>query len=143
MSRAKLTKLAANVDTPRQVMIVLRASISFINYLNFQATPNVNTRLTNIVNNAGAQWRHAQDVYNGINIGSLPVTVEPFWSEWVQDFFGVFLIDHTRSFVQWGIDEMRKYWAVRTGEDADLILGQLDSLEAQLANLAIKTDGMK
>lgn len=142
MARDRLRRLAAGTDRPRQVMVMLRASVAFINYMNYQNVPDVNGRLTTIVNNAGAQWRHAQDAYNRLNPGQLPVTVQPFWSEWVQDFFGVFLIDHTRDFVQFGIDEMRKNWAVRTGPVARQIIGQLRSLEEQLGNLAINTANM-
>lgn len=94
------------------------------------------------VNNAGTQWRHAQDVYNGLNPGQLPVTVQPFWSEWLQDFFGVFLIDHTRDFVQFDIDEMRKNWAVHTGPVAAQVVEQSESLEDQLEDIAIKTSDM-
>lgn len=141
-SRDKIRSAAKDATRSGDVMPFLRDSIAFINYMNHQGVPDVNGRLTTIVNNVGAQWRHAQDVYNGLNPGLLPTTINLFWSEWVQDFFGVYIIGHTREFVQFGIDEMRRNWGVRTGALALQINEELRSLEDQLANLSINTANM-
>lgn len=101
---------------------------------------SVNQRLTNVVNDIGAQWFHGQRSYNQANPAT-PVAVGEFWREWTRDFFNTYLINHTREFVQKCIDEMRKYWGVKTGEKTKEVLEILASYEAELSNLRIDTSG--
>lgn len=139
IARTRFPTLASDFAHPEYVLLRLRASIGLINYLNHQGTPNVNARLTNIVNNAGAQWQHGQATYNAANPNN-QVAIGDFWSEWAEDFFA-WLILHTRNFVQYGIDQMRRYWGVGTNEITNEVLEILRNLEDQLNRLSIDTSG--
>jgi chitinase len=54
MAKAEVEKMGATAD-PTKVLLRLRASIGMIHYLNYRGIPDVNQRLTNVVNDIGAQ----------------------------------------------------------------------------------------
>jgi hypothetical protein len=59
----------------------------------------------------------------------------------VQDYYP-YIIIYVEEYVQFGIDEMRKYWGVSTDDRASAVLNVLDSLESQLGTFTINTAGM-
>jgi chitinase len=131
-----------NIPNTVRMLTEMRASIGLIRYLNHRGVPDINSRLTNIVNDMGDQWNHGQAVWNAMPANTnAQTTIGDFWSEWVQDFFP-WLIVHTIDFVQNAITEMRNYWAVSTDDRAQAVLDVLASLEAQLTGLTIDTSRM-
>lgn len=110
-----------------------------IHYLNYQGVPNANGRLTTIVNNARIQWGHGQATWNRNNPGN-QVDIVGFWREWNRDFF-VWVVSHTQTFCRDLITEMKKYWAVRTGNTAYQVLETLRAMEAEVDILTINTAG--
>lgn len=137
----KLEKLAKDIPYPEQALLRMRASTGVIHYLDYRGTPNVNRKLTNIINDVGEQWRHGEKTWNANNPNS-PVNIAAFWHEWTVDFF-MWLTSRTRQFNADGIALMRKYWAVSTAETGPQVLEILASMERGLANLAIDTTGFK
>lgn len=130
----------AQLASPVYVLTHLRASIGVIRYLNYQDTPNVNQRLTNVLNAVGKQWQYGQDTWNAKN-PTKPVAIADFWREWTEDFF-TWLIIHTQNFVESGITQMRRYWGVSTSDAAPQVLEILRSMEDELKNLDIDTRGL-
>jgi chitinase len=144
MSEEKIRRHGSSFDPTevRKVLANLRASIGMIHYLNYRGIPDVNQRLTNVVNNVGAQWNHGQAMWNADPANaSRQTTVGDFWSEWIQDYY-VWLIRHTSAWAQDTIWTMRGIWAARTGDDARTVLERIANLEAQLVGLAIDTTRM-
>jgi chitinase len=141
MAEDKVEKVGATAD-PTEVLLHLRASIGMIYYLNYRGIPDVNQRLTNVVNDIGAQWNHAQTMWNAAPaMASRQTTVGDFWSEWIQSYY-VWLIFYTSAWAHDTIWTMRGIWAPRTDELAPTVLELLANLEAQLAGLTIDTSRM-
>jgi len=136
----RLPGLAQDKANPGYVLTRLRAAIGLIRYLNYQGTPNVNQRLTNIINNAGEQWRLGQDQWNAANPGGPRVLIGDFWEEWTVDFFQ-WLISHTRDFVTEGIKQMTRYLGVATNDNAPQVLEILRVFSDELTGLEIDTRG--
>ncbi|KAI4621511.1 hypothetical protein J4E80_003881 [Alternaria sp. BMP 0032] len=134
------TELDNGVVGAQKILRRIKAAIATIRYLNYEGDPNVNYRLTQIVNNAGAQWRHSQQIHNANNPNDL-TTIGDYWSEWIIDFFEK-LVSHTKNWCMDTITKLRKHWGVRTGAEAQQILDALSSLQAALPTLYIKTDHM-
>jgi chitinase len=81
MAEDKVEKVGGTTD-PTEVLLHLRASIGMIHYLNYRGIPDVNQRLTNVVNDICAQWNHAQTMWNAAPaMASRQTTVGDFWSE--------------------------------------------------------------
>lgn len=68
--REKLLRFVTDVDDPATPLNRMRLAIAVIRYLNYQGTPQVNHRLTNIVNDVHDQWRYGRKTWNGNNLGS-------------------------------------------------------------------------
>lgn len=102
------------------------------------APPNVNRRLTNVINDMGAQWN--RDRAN-VNNPARQVTVGGFWSEWAKDYYP-WLISHTTTWAENTIRAMSEFWGPRTGEQARVVLENLRNLEAQLVGLTLDTSGI-
>lgn len=64
ISPTRWTNLASDPSEGNYVLMKLRAAIANIYYLNRQTTPNVNGRLTTVVNNVGVQWEYAEQRWN-------------------------------------------------------------------------------
>ena len=142
MNLAKLKKAAASGNMLQVLKILgkLKASIGTIRYMNHRGIPDVNERLTNIVNTMGEQWNHAQTQYNAAYPNE-QVYIGDYWSEWVQDFYP-WLVSHTQNFVREGISLTRQYWGVSTNELAPAVLEILNNLQSQLDSLTIDTSRM-
>lgn len=130
------------VEDTMKILLHLRASIGLIHYLNHRGTPDVNQRLTNVVNDMGDQWNHAQAVWN-VNPanGNDQTTVGDYWSEWLQDKFPYVVLRMT-VWAQSTITTMRGYWGPSTDGRSRTVLEILNSLESQLAGLTIDTSRM-
>jgi hypothetical protein len=100
----------------------------------------VNQRLTNVINDIGDQWNHAERTYGALHPTN-PAPIGEFWREWSKDFFDIFVVNYTQSFVRECIRQMRMYWGVATGETAFSVLETLRTMEDELANLSIDTRG--
>lgn len=131
------TELDNGVVGAQKILRRIKAAIATIRYLNYGGDPNVNYRLTQIVNNAGAQWRHSQQIHNANNPNDL-TTIGDYWSEWIIDFFEK-LVSHTKNWCMVTITKLRNHWGVRTGAEAQQILDALSSLQAALPTLYIET----
>lgn len=101
--------------------------------LYYQGIPNIDQRLTNIVNDIGDQWNHGQAVWNAAK--------GDFWSEWVQGYYP-WAILRTTTWTQIITDTMRQYWGVSTNYRSRTVLEILSSLESQLTGLSIDTTRM-
>lgn len=131
--------MASNMANPMAMLQRLRATLGTVHYLDLRSTPNVNSKLTTVVNNLGKQWQYGQDSYNNINL-TAPTNVADFWKEWRDDLFED-LVAWTKEFVEFGIKEMRKYWSVTTGETARQVLEILRGMENDVNALSIDTSG--
>jgi chitinase len=141
MGAAKVRRVGST-SNPTEVLLTLRASIGMIHYLNHRGIPDVNQRLTNVVNDIGAQWNHGQTMWNADPaMASRQTTVGDFWSEWIKDYY-VWLVRYTSAWAQDTIWTMRGIWAARTDESAATVLELLANLEAQLIGLTIDTSRM-
>jgi chitinase len=120
------------------ILVKIRAAIATIRYLSHTGTPDVNARLTGVINNVGAQWRHAQEIWNAGHPND-PTTVGDFWTEWVKDFFDVWLIKHVRKWAQGAIDILREAWNSSADPGAQGVLDALNSLNKELKTLKIDT----
>jgi chitinase len=143
MSPAAATTLSKSFTTDvKKILLRIRASIAMIHCLNSRATPDINTRLTNVINNIGAQWDHRQAMWNrDPAMVNRQTTIGDFWSEWVQDYYP-WLIRHTTTWAQNTINILRGFAAPRTGNDARIVLEVLANLEGQLVGLTIDTSRM-
>lgn len=133
--------VATNFARPEYVLLRLRACIGVIRYLNHQGVPNVNGRLTVVINDVGQQWTHGSDTWNANNPHDR-VNVGAFWREWAPDFFA-WLVVHTTTFVRRGTTEMRNYWGPTTTPLTNQVLEILRDLEAQLNGLQIDTSNFR
>ncbi|CAN9326854.1 unnamed protein product [Alternaria alternata] len=142
ISKKNIRRKAASftLNDTVNLLVTMRACVGMLRYLDHTGTPNVNRRLTDVVNNVGAQWNHGQAVWNAANPNNR-VFVGDFWSEWVQDYYPAIIL-HVETYVQYAIDQMRQYWGVSTDARAPAVLNILASLESQLGTLTINTAGM-
>ncbi|CAN9352610.1 unnamed protein product [Alternaria alternata] len=142
ISKKNIRRKAASftLNDTINLLVTMRACVGMLRYLDHTGTPNVNRRLTDVVNNVGAQWNHGQAVWNAANPNNR-VFVGDFWSEWVQDYYPAIIL-HVETYVQYAIDQMRQYWGVSTDARAPAVLNILASLESQLGTLTINTAGM-
>jgi hypothetical protein len=108
ISRDKIVIKAASftLNDTVDLLLTLRASLGMLRYIDSTGTPNVNQRLSDVVNNVGDQWNHGQAVWNAAHPNN-QVFMGDFWSEWVQDYYP-YIITYVEEYVQFGIDEMRK-----------------------------------
>ena len=136
----RLKAASFSLDGTVDLLTTLRACLGMLRYLDSTGTPNVNQRLTDVVNNVGDQWNHGQAVWNAANPNN-QVFIGDFWSEWVQDYYP-HIIMYVEEYVQFAIDEMRHYWGVSTDARASAVLNVLGSLESQLGTFTINTAGM-
>jgi chitinase len=146
MNHDKVRLYAEGFDLAQrsQVLVALRASIGMLGYLNYRGTPDINQRVTNVINDMSAQWDHGQAMWNAQTANqnqNRQTTVGDFWSEWVQDHYP-WLIRHTTTWAQNPINTMRLYWDPRSGDEARIVMENLTSLEAQLVGLTIDTSRM-
>jgi chitinase len=86
MNHDKVRLYAEGFDLAQrsQVLVALRASIGMLGYLNYQGTPDINQRVTNVINDMGAQWDHGQAMWNAQTANqnrNRQTTVGDFWSE--------------------------------------------------------------
>ncbi|CAN9123838.1 unnamed protein product [Alternaria alternata] len=110
ISKKNIRRKAASftLNDTVNLLVTMRACVGMLRYLDHTGTPNVNRRLTDVVNNVGAQWNHGQAVWNAANPNNR-VFVGDFWSEWVQDYYPAIIL-HVETYVQYAIDQMRQYW---------------------------------
>lgn len=106
--RLTLITQSGNLGDAVYILEKIRSAIAAVRYLNIQTTPNVNSHLTSIVNNVGAQWRHSQQVYN-MNHPDDPTSIGDFWTEWVKDFYDVFVVRDALKFCRTAIDALRRF----------------------------------
>jgi hypothetical protein len=123
-----------------ELLTTLRACVGLIKYLDYTGTPNVNQRLSNIVNDMKDQWNHGQAAWNAAHPND-PVFIGDFWSEWLQDYYP-WVILFVTEYVQIGIDDMRRYWGVSTDDRAPAVLNVMASPKSQLGGLTINTANM-
>jgi len=114
--------------------------VGMLSYLDYTGTPNVNRRLTDVVNNVGDQWNHGQAVWNAAKPNNRDF-IGDFWSKWVQEYYPTVIL-HVETYVHYAIDQMRQYWEVITEARAPTVLNILASLESQLGTFTINTAGM-
>jgi chitinase len=138
IARGRWAALTTDADNPGYVLTRLRASITVIEYLDRESTPDVNGFLATIVNNVGTQWDYGAGVYNAANPNDIS-NIGDFWREWARDFFMTFLPNHVRGFVTELIAEMRTFWNDQTGDQAEEVLEVLRELEGRLDHLTINT----
>jgi hypothetical protein len=119
----------------------IRAGIAAINYLNHQNPPNVNGRLTAIVNNIGAQFRASQDAHNAA-FPNDPTTVGDFWFEWIRALYPT-AITRTRTWAAESIRLLRETWINSADAGAQEILDFLTTYESDLEYLEIDTSSMQ
>lgn len=137
VSEARWEDLASDPDQIEYLLMKLKAAISVITYLNRDSAPNANERLTNIVNAVGTQLAYAQQVYNQNRRPEEHIQILEYWREWTRDFFGTFLIEHTQTFCRGLMAVIRKYWATRTGAEANEVLEKLRIMDQAVDNFRI------
>lgn len=116
----------------------IRATIASIRYLGYKGTPKVNSFLTTIINDVGAQWRLSQRIHN-VNHPDDQTAISDFWSEWVKDFFINFVTKNAKDFCREAIDLVRETWTNSADAGAQEILDALISLESQMGEMTIDT----
>ncbi|KAM0535823.1 hypothetical protein ACHAO7_012327 [Fusarium culmorum] len=131
----KLCQDFNNVSSREKILGRMRNSLSNTHYLNRRVAPDVNTRLTNIVNDVETQLRHAQNLWNA-NHPNDQTRIVDFWREWAIDQFD-HLVAHTRTWAGDLIAEMRRWWGVSTHSQAVDVLEVLNTLEAELATIHV------
>lgn len=99
ISLTRAPGLAKDLENPKYVLEKLRASIAVLVYLNYKGTPNVNQRLTNIINDISVRWQYGQDSWDAEYPNS-PVQIAEYWREWAPDYFTT-VTAHTKEFVQY------------------------------------------
>ncbi|KAM0302887.1 hypothetical protein ACHAPM_003672 [Fusarium culmorum] len=133
----KLCQDFNNASSREKILGRMRNSLSNTHYLNRRVAPDVNTRLTNIVNDVETQLRHAQNLWNA-NHPNDQTRIADFWREWAIDQFD-HLVAHTRTWAGDLIAEMRRWWGVSTHSQAADVLEVLNTLEAELATIHVDT----
>ncbi|KAM0339644.1 hypothetical protein ACHAPU_010825 [Fusarium lateritium] len=106
-----LTRDFDKPDSREKVLNRIRNAISVFRYLNRRTAPDVNTRLTNIVNDVETQLRHAQNVYNRDHPDD-QTRIADYWREWALDQFE-HLTTHTQSWAGDLIKAMRMSWGLK------------------------------
>ena len=79
-----------------------------IKYLNKQNQPNVNNRLTAIVNNIDDQFRASQAAHNAAYPKD-KTTIAHFWSEWIKALYP-WAIYRVKTVATAAIDLLRRKW---------------------------------
>jgi hypothetical protein len=125
-----------------EILVKIRAAIAAIRYLSHTANPDVNDRLAGVINNVGAQWRHAQDIWNALHPNDT-TTIGDFWFKWVKDFFDNWLIKHTRKWAQGAIDTLNEAWESSSDPAAQGIIDALTNLNKELKTLKIDNTKLK
>jgi chitinase len=140
MSVKNLQKRATSgkLEDAQYILGKIRATIGSVRYLSHTGTPDVAGYLTSIINNAGAQWRHSQQVYNA-NHPNDQTAIGDFWSEWVKDFYTNFVLRNARAFAREAIDALRETWTNSADAGAQAVIDALTSLDTQLKTMAIDT----
>jgi chitinase len=126
-------------DDPTDALYALRTAISVIHYMNRPASPPVQPRLAHVVNLIFDEWQRAENQWNAQNPNDR-VRVAAAWAEWARAQMQ-FNVDHTTQWVRRGITDMRRMWAVRTGEQARATLETMERLENELPALTISIAG--
>jgi hypothetical protein len=78
----RLKAASFTLDDTVDLLLKIKACVGMFRYLDYTGAPNVNRRLTDVVNNVGDQWNHGQAVWNAANPNN-QVFIGDFWSEWV------------------------------------------------------------
>jgi hypothetical protein len=136
----KLAESGTQADA-MAVIVKIRAGIAAIKYLNHQNPPNVNGRLTAIVNNVGAQFRASQNAHNAA-FSNDPTTIGDFWFEWIRALYPA-AITHTRTWATEAIRLLRETWDNSADAGAQEILDFLTAYEGDLESLEIDTSSMQ
>ncbi|KAK3315445.1 hypothetical protein B0H66DRAFT_521857 [Apodospora peruviana] len=135
----KWAALVVDTTTPSAPLLVLRGAIAVIRYMDRRTGPPVNARLANVVTDVYAQWVLIENEWNRLNPND-QIRVADAWREWAPAQMA-FTVAHTRRWVGDGITDMRRVWAVRTGDEALAVLEVLTVLERELPTLSIGTSG--
>lgn len=123
-----------------KVIRKVRAAIAMIKYLNNQIQPNVNGRLTAIVNNIGDQFRASQTAYNAAYPND-KTTVADFWSEWIKALYP-WAIYRVKTVATPALNLLRETWENSSDPGAQNIMSLVESYESDLLALEIKTSAM-
>lgn len=129
---------SGTLDDAEYILGKIRGTIAAIRYLGHTATPNVNSYLTSIINNVGAQWRLSQRLHN-VNHPNDQTKIGDFWTEWVKDFYVTFIIGNAKRWAQAAIDGLKEAWESSTDANAQEVLDALTSLDTQLKTVTIDT----
>ncbi|KAH1913703.1 hypothetical protein KXW47_005080 [Aspergillus fumigatus] len=121
---------------PSNALRALRSALSTVYYLNH---PIAHDNWIGTANDARTEWGRAELAWAAAGNGREPVV--EFWDEWLRDFMNHYT-GRIKTWVQYWSSEMRKYWAVRTGDTATQTMQILSSLHNSASDLSFEFDGL-
>ncbi|KAK5658313.1 hypothetical protein OQA88_2289 [Cercophora sp. LCS_1] len=139
VEKSKWEGYVSNMDNPNEALSKIRLTIAVILYMGRTSNPPVQPRLAHVVTLIHAEWRRAEIQWNARHPND-QVRVADAWAEWARAQ-QAFSEERAIGWVTQAILDMRRRWAVRTGEGALGVMEALRRLEDQIPNVIISAAG--